>query len=78
MRAEQLSDLGLLSFLSPELVTPARLFTAVSRLLSDDSDPLGDARRAKKIDLSGKENLGDMISNVMAAQTGKPEVFIDR
>ena len=68
IRAKRLSDLGLVSFITPEQLTPTLLFDKISDLLSDDEQPLEEARQRKVLPLDGANQLAARCISMLHPQ----------
>jgi len=66
IRAKKLSDHKLLTFISPDEVTPDLLFNAVTSLLASDDTPLEKARREKTIPLDGAKHIVKCFGELFA------------
>jgi len=64
MRAERLAELGLLSCLPPDRVTPQSLMEAVRSMLSSSEKPLSDAREKDVIPLDGAAQLAEFCGEL--------------
>jgi predicted glycosyltransferase len=60
IRAQRLSDMGLVSFIPPDQLTPAVLFDTISSLLSREDDPLAEARETRLLPLDGAAKVASL------------------
>jgi predicted glycosyltransferase len=72
LRAQRLSDLGLVNYISPEELTPARMFEAVGSMLKDEKEPLVEARCKKLLPLDGAFNLAEHCRPILKTRMGAP------
>lgn len=77
IRAQRLSEMGLLTFLHPDKVTPQLLYKIIISLLKSTREPLTEAREKKLIKFDGTDRLADFCGKLFIAQTKKQEVIND-
>ncbi len=68
LRARRLSELGLVRYISPEELTPERLYQTVASMLADPKNPLSEARQKKLLPLQGAITLAEYFRPLLAAQ----------
>ncbi len=73
MRAQQLSRMGLVHYISPQELTPESLYEAVSSILKDESEPLVEARKKNLLPLDGAFNLAELCRPILQARMGVAE-----
>jgi len=66
IRAERLSELGLVKFIHPDAVTPESLYEQVISMIEDKSSPLSAARRRNDLKLDGASRLTKIIGMILA------------
>ena len=57
LRSHRLEELGLVSWLHPDGLTPSGLFGAIREALDSDEEPLSEARRVSRLPLDGAERF---------------------
>ncbi|MEW6071948.1 MAG: response regulator [Planctomycetota bacterium] len=67
LRAERLAEMGLVTLLRPEEVTPDRLFATIGALLADPALPLADARARTLVPLDGAEQVAEFCAGLTVA-----------
>lgn len=77
IRAAKLAELGLITLLHPDDVTPERLHTTVSSLLASPDQPLAAGRKRRVIQFDGTEKLGDFCSTLLVSCLPTPEAVND-
>ena len=65
IRAQRLSELGLVSFIRPDQLTPSGLYESVSALLESEEQPLEEARRRRTLPLDGAARLAALCSPML-------------
>ena len=65
IRAQRLSELGLVSFIRPDQLTPSSLYESVSALLESEEQPLEEARRRRTLPLDGAARLAALCSPML-------------
>ncbi len=68
IRAQRLSELGLVSFIPPEQLTPSCLYESVSALLESEEQPPEEARRRRALPLDGAARLAALCSPMLNSQ----------
>ena len=69
IRAQRLSDMGLLNYITPEELSSDSLRRVVSSLLASDQEPLAHARQGKSLPLDGGKNLALLCRPFMQSST---------
>lgn len=64
LRAERLSELGMVEFLSPQNITPDFLIENIMRMLGDSRCPLETARQKEMINLNGAVQVSEYIMDL--------------
>ncbi len=65
LRASIFSQMGMVSMLSPEDLTPLKLGETVERLLNQTEKPLALARQKNLVDLNGCQKVGEFLSKIL-------------
>ena len=65
IRSERLAEMGLVSYINPQELTPAFLYDAVSSLLESDDQPLAEGRRNRRLPLDGSARLAAMCASIL-------------
>jgi len=68
LRAQRLSEMGLVGYISPEELTPGRLFETVHLMIADPTSPLAEARQKKLLPLDGAFKLAEFCRPLLTAQ----------
>ena len=71
IRAQRLADMGLVTMLHPDDITPQRMFETVSSLLADPTEPLVEARVRRVIRLDGCDRVADLCATLFPANSRK-------
>lgn len=66
LRAERMSELGLITLLHPDNISARNLYNCVSDLLTGNDDPLVEARNRKLIPLDGTLRLAGHLGDIFA------------
>ena len=65
LRAQIFSQMGMVSMLSPEDLTPLKLGETVERLLNQNEKPLLAARQKNLVDLNGCQKVGEFLAKIL-------------
>ncbi|HLG94451.1 MAG TPA: glycosyltransferase, partial [candidate division Zixibacteria bacterium] len=68
IRAQKLSRMGLVNYISPQELTVERLYETVTAMLHTKEEPLVEARRKKLLPLDGAFKLAEFCRLLLAAQ----------
>ncbi|MGH8003436.1 MAG: glycosyltransferase family protein, partial [Limisphaerales bacterium] len=68
LRARRLSEMGLVGYISPEELTPGRLFETVHSMIADPTSPLAEARQKNLLPLDGAFKLAQLCRPLLATQ----------
>ncbi len=68
LRARRLFEMGLVSYISPEELSPERLYQTVMTNLASPKSPLAEARRNNLLPLDGAAKLAELCRPLLAAQ----------
>ena len=68
IRARRLEELGLVTCLHPDDVTPQRLFDVVQHALASDTKPLAESRARRDIPLDGAVRFAELCASIVEAR----------
>jgi len=68
LRAQRLSEMGLVRYISPEDLTPERLFETVASMLANADSPLAETRQKKLLPLDGATKLAELCQPLLVSQ----------
>jgi PAS domain S-box-containing protein len=77
IRAAKLAELGIITLLHPDDVTPERFHEQVTSLLGNPEEPLARAREEQLIQFDGTERLADFCSRLLVSCTPVQETVND-
>jgi predicted glycosyltransferase/DNA-binding NarL/FixJ family response regulator len=72
IRARRMAELGLVSCLHPDDVTPAVLLAEIQRMFALPEEPLTEARRTGRIPLDGAKRFSEFCGKLMIGRQAKP------
>jgi predicted glycosyltransferase len=73
LRAQRLSELGLVDYLSPDHLTPDTLQVTIASLLESDAQPLADARLRNLLPLDGAPTLARLCGPLLRVSAEVPK-----
>ncbi len=77
IRAAKLAELGMITLLHPDDVTPERFYQEVTSLLANPEEPLARAREEHLIHFDGTERLADFCGSLLVSCTPVQEAVND-